>query len=464
MEILVVCSMKFLLFCGAIFGFVSAVPKACLILTDESSIDGFRKSYSTFLKKSGENCDSVDVRNFNDKSLILSEFGKYMYSDIVMSVSDPSGFAFARESAGEAYEVTDQYRQTTIEMHAYMAHASQEMKRYSSGVGAGIGPEDLLDFIDNGNRNVLVMVQAAKSGSRGISNQLEKFLKNLGFGISVDAKVIDPFRKETSVVESSAPLATEPWSAFIAGKKSVKYIGHPIGLSVENDRIIPVLRASSTSFAEGVDFSSQGLSLVLGGAHQTLNGARITLVGSREVFSDKLENSDFVSSIISWTFGNRGILRLSEFVHHRVGESAAPRMYREKDDVQVAVKFEELIGRNKWVPYKADDIQLEYVMLDPHVRAFMKYDPSTKRHQLDFKIPDVYGIFKFKIAYSRLGYNPIKFEEVAPVRNFRHNDYERFLLCAYPYYASSFVSLVLVAVFAAYFINHKEPKTMRHRE
>ena len=235
-----------------------------------------------------------------------------------------------------------------------------------------------------------------------------------------------------------------------------------------NVNIFPIIRASETSSHSKV--AAQGLSLVLGAAHQTLNGARAVLLGSLDMLSNELveKNSETIKKIVSWTFGNRAILRIRDFAHHRVGEKEHPRMYREKDDVVVGAKFEQLVGRDNWVPYTADDIQIEYVMMDPHVRDFLKYNAAKTRHELAFKIPDVYGIFKFKIVYNRLGYNPIKFEQVAPVRNYRHNDYERFLFCAYPYYASCFVSLVMVAIVSVLFLNHKDKvvsgKEKRHRE
>jgi oligosaccharyltransferase complex subunit beta len=435
----------------AVISVSAAARKPCLVLSDSEL------SHGSFIKTLENNCDSVNVHSFSDKTVLLSEFGEYKYTDIVLMISKGSKFGFASESA-EAYEVVDKYQQTTAEMQSHMATAQHVMNRISGGVGPGISSADIFDFIDNGKGNVLLAVQD------GASSVLSEFLKNLGFGISKEY-ITDPFRDPTDGIVTSLPLETEPWIAKITGNSTVHYKGHAIGLSVDNERVFPILRASPTSKG-GSKFSSQGLSLVLGGAHQTLNGGRIVCVGSVEAFNDAMagNNSQFISNVVSWTFGNRGIIRLSDFVHHKVGELTAPRMYREKYDVEVSVKFEEKISRDKWTPYTASDIQIEYVMLDSHVREFMKYNPKTNKHELRFKIPDVYGIFKFRINHSRLGYNAVSFEQVAPVRNYRHNDYERFLFCAYPYYASSFVSLVLVAVFAAYFINHKDAKEIRHRE
>ena len=63
-----------------------------------------------------------------------------------------------------------------------------------------------------------------------------------------------------------------------------------------------------------------------------------------------------------------------------------------------------------------------------------------------FKAPDVYGVFKFVIEHKRLGYSSIELSLQIPVRPFRHDEFERFLSPAYPYYAGAF------SVMAAFFL------------
>lgn len=94
----------------------------------------------------------------------------------------------------------------------------------------------------------------------------------------------------------------------------------------------------------------------------------------------------------------------------------------------------EKLSDGKWVPFDGDDIQLEFVRIDPFVRTFLKRNgrfpapprprfgavfssPSCSRHlnvttvsfsggkySVQFKLPDVYGVFQFKVDYNRLGY------------------------------------------------------------
>ena len=67
-------------------------------------------------------------------------------------------------------------------------------------------------------------------------------------------------------------------------------------------------------------------------------------------------------------------------------------------------------GACSWAPYYARDVQLEFVMLDPHLRMFLD-PPSPNAKGADratfsktFKSPDVYGVFKFKILYRRVAH------------------------------------------------------------
>ncbi len=71
------------------------------------------------------------------------------------------------------------------------------------------------------------------------------------------------------------------------------------------------------------------------------------------------------------------------------------------------------------------------------------------------KVPDVYGVFKFVISYHRLGYTSIEESWQVSVRPFKHNEYERFLLPAYPYYASAFSMMFGFFTLGFFFLYHK---------
>jgi len=129
-------------------------------------------------------------------------------------------------------------------------------------------------------------------------------------------------------------------------------------------------------------------------------------------------------------------------------------MYTIRDFVDYSIVIEERVN-GKWVPFKADDVQLEFIMLDPYVRVNLTHDGKGK-YSTSFELPDVYGVFTFKVDYQRPGYTPLQAISRVPVRPFRHDQYERFIPSAYPYYAGAFSMLAGLFIFSVVFLYHKD--------
>ena len=407
----------------------------CLVLTDRMELVSSLTALKTALKA---NCPSeLTVKSLWDKSVQLNRFGVDFFSNVVILIENGNKFKFPF-TEDPAYLVDPPtYRQGNGEV---IAAKYNEMRRAGN---EGISQFDMTRFADAG-RNILVAVK----GGSGASSELIQFLKEFGMTLpGAKSVVVDYFAKNQTIATSVA-LKSEPWTQMICGSKPVNISGSPIALSGTNKNVFALLRAGETSFHPAAP--SQGFGIVLAAANQALNGARFTLITSTSVFET---NEEFAKNLVSWTLGNRGLLRARDLYHHKVGETTAPRMYKEKDDIEVGLVIEHLVD-GQWLPFPASDVQIEFVMLDPYIRQFLEF--TGTKHKLVFKAPDVYGIFKFKVDYKRRGYNPIFVEQVAPVRNPWHNDYPRFLPCAYPYYASCFMTLGLVIIFAAVFLNHKE--------
>lgn len=49
-------------------------------------------------------------------------------------------------------------------------------------------------------------------------------------------------------------------------------------------------------------------------------------------------------------------------------------------------------------------------------------------------VPDVYGVYKFRLFYQRQGVSFINENTQVSIRPFKHNEFPRFILAAYPYY------------------------------
>ncbi|EOY17406.1 Dolichyl-diphosphooligosaccharide-protein glycosyltransferase 48kDa subunit family protein [Theobroma cacao] len=69
------------------------------------------------------------------------------------------------------------------------------------------------------------------------------------------------------------------------------------------------------------------------------------------------------------------------------------------------------------------------------------------RFQLSLKVPDVYGVFQFKVEYQKLGYTSLSLSKQILVRPYRHNEYERFIPTAYPYYGAAFSMMAGFLIF-----------------
>jgi len=128
-------------------------------------------------------------------------------------------------------------------------------------------------------------------------------------------------------------------------------------------------------------------------------------------------------------------------------------VYRIKDDVVYSVVVEEYDGdQGGWKPYVAKDMQLELVMLDPYIRTYLTPDSTTGRFSTQVKIPDAHGVYKFRVMYRRPGYTTLMMNTMVSIRPFKHDEYERFIYSAYPYYTSAFSMMAGFFVFSFFFL------------
>lgn len=119
----------------------------------------------------------------------------------------------------------------------------------------------------------------------------------------------------------------------------------------------PILKGPRTSYVFDTkedavyadDPWSAGTQLALVAAVQARNNARLTVVGSDEVFTDEFfdrkgiamdgtriasGNREFAQKIVSWTFQETGVLRVAKIEHGRVGaEERNEGIYRVKNEL-----------------------------------------------------------------------------------------------------------------------------------
>lgn len=125
------------------------------------------------------------------------------------------------------------------------------------------------------------------------------------------------------------------------------------------------------------------------------------------------------------------MLKVVHTDHHRVNETSPREMYRIKDDVvslpclffafcqwliranmqtytATLSQYTTENGESSWKPFIANDIQLDFTMLDPHVRTLLHEravtaDGTATEYDVTFKCPDRHGVFKFVLDYWRPG-------------------------------------------------------------
>lgn len=321
----------------------------------------------------------------DDSNLLLSKYGEYLYQNLIIFAPSVEEF------------------------------------------GGSISVEAIAQFVDDGG-NVLV------AGSSTSGEAIRELASECGFEIDEEnAAVIDHMNYDelldtgdhTTIVASPKNLIS---SEIIVGSKTIKpllYRGTGILADRENPLVLPLLTADSTAYSYVPDAPIKeyphavGKGTILIAALQARNNARVVFSGSLYFFSDdailaqvkkvsdntvheQSGNINVVNAISKWVFGESGQIRVASVKHFKEGEKNAPASYTILEPVVYTIEIEQLINE-QWKPFVANDVQLEFVRIDPFVRVTLKSIGSGK-FQAKFKIPDVYGVYQFKVDYDRVGF------------------------------------------------------------
>ncbi|KAI0806816.1 dolichyl-diphosphooligosaccharide-protein glycosyltransferase [Fomes fomentarius] len=273
--------------------------------------------------------------------------------------------------------------------------------------------------------------------------------------------------------------------------KPVWFSGVPQALG-NNPFLVPLLKAPPEAFAsdgdkdsgadavvEAADKSGEGLwagsSLSLVTGFQTLSNARATWLGGVEIFSDefinkevskgvKSGNRDFARDVAAWTFQESHVLRIDDVEHHPVNETLPRETYTINDRVTYTTYISKYDPElDVWEPYSGiQDLQLEFTMLDPHIRtALLPVPGEPGKYSVTFRVPDRHGVFKFVIDYKRKGWTYLSSSTVVPVVPPRHDEYPRFLSAAWPYYAGAFSTSAAFLLFVALWLAGDDRETSK---
>lgn len=403
-----------------------------LVLLDNLAL---RETHSMFFKELQDRGFHLTYKTADDPGLTLMKYGEYLFQHLV--IFSPSVEEF----------------------------------------GGNLNVQAITDFIDAGG-NVLV------GTSSNVGDLIRELANECGFEIDEEGSaVIDHLNydieddgKHTLIVADPKNLIDAP---TVIGSKTVSPIlfkGVGIISDQENPLILEVLSASSSAYCYNPDNKiteyphAVGKNTLLISALQARNNARVLFSGSLDFFSDhffqsgvqevhgtkkyeKSGNEALSKALTQWVFKETGVLRAGNITHHKKGESAAPEAYTILDEVVYSIEVE-ILKDGVWVPFDATDLQLEFVRIDPFVRTTLK--KKGKKYVAEFKLPDVYGVYKFVVDYNRMGYTHLFETTQVSVRPLQHTQYERFIPSAYPYYISSFSMMFGVFIFSFIFLYHKE--------
>lgn len=142
-----------------------------------------------------------------------------------------------------------------------------------------------------------------------------------------------------------------------------------------------------------------------------------------------------------------------------------PENYRIKDNLIFEVDLEERNVDGTFRPFRATDVQLEFIRLDPYHRIVLKQErPESPVYKAALVVPDTLGVYKFKVAYQRYGYSRIEAETIVSCIQFRHDEYPRFLNIAFPYYLNVFLIMAAGFLFIAFFLYSEIETGSKHKK
>lgn len=404
-----------------------------LVLLDDLSL---KSSHSLFFSSLQSRGFDLDFKLANDPAVAVKRYGEYLYDGLILF--------------------------------------SPSIERFGGSLDMG----GVLDFVDSGHDLILAADSNASDLIRNIAAEC-----GVDFDEDPSAVVIDHTSYAVSETEGEHTLiAADDFiqSDVILGSKKIEapvlFEGIAHSMNPGNSLVLKVLSASSSSYSANPTSklssppSLSGTAISLVSVVQARNNARIMISGSLEMFGNRLfrsgvqksgslhkyeksGNEQFITELSKWIFHERGHLKAVHVKHNKVGETEEPPIYRINDDLEFSVEVFEWSG-SSWVPYVANDVQVQFYMMSPYVLKTLSTNQKGLYHT-SFKVPDVYGVFQFKVEYQRLGYTSISLAKQIPVRPFRHNEYERSITTAFPYYGASFSTMAGFFIFSIIYLYNK---------
>ncbi|KNZ54205.1 uncharacterized protein VP01_300g4 [Puccinia sorghi] len=213
-------------------------------------------------------------------------------------------------------------------------------------------------------------------------------------------------------------------------------------------------RIRSQPIHHGIDFFSDQFI----NAEVSLPDGKKTVSGNRKV----------IDHLTKWVFQESGVLRILSATHSKVdGGEQEPSRYQVNDEIEYKVDVQ-MLQNGRWGPSPMKDLQLEFSMLDPHLRVTLTPQKSGKgthtTYRAVFRAPDRHGVFTFKLDYRRrTGYSHLEHKIQVALTPLDHDQYPRFLVPAFPYYAGSLSVVACFLLFSFIWLTHFPGSTLHKK-
>lgn len=412
---------------------VQAVPGETLVLLDTMATKDSHSDFFALLTARGY---KLTFKQADDSTLSLKKYGEYIYKNLVL------------------------FSPTTEEF------------------GGSINTQALTEFIDDGGNILAAVNSRAGDAMKELAAECGMEVDDEGSAVidhlSFDEK-LDSAKDHTTVVADPARQLADiaPMLGGTPAKQFAPVLFKGVGLITDrkNPLVTNVLRGSASTFSGPTSGALKGAPNAAGeatgliAALQARNNARVMISGSLLLFSNDFlragvqgsagqkaalsGNKQLAEALAAWTFRETGVLRYSEVTH------GGP--YTVMDQATFSIKVETLDKTGRWVPYSHPTIQMEFVRIDPFVRTDMKLTNPTKGiYEVSFRVPDVYGVYQFKVEHRRPGFDRLAVASQVSVHPLQHTQYERFIPAARPYVLSALSMMLGLFIFSFVFIHHTD--------
>uniref|UniRef100_A0A2N9EFX2 Dolichyl-diphosphooligosaccharide--protein glycosyltransferase 48 kDa subunit n=1 Tax=Fagus sylvatica TaxID=28930 RepID=A0A2N9EFX2_FAGSY len=356
-----------------------------LVLLDDPSL---QSSHSIFFNSLISRGFHLDFKLADDPNLTLQRYGNYLYDGLVL-------FSPTAERLGGSLDL-----------------------------------DAVVDYVDSGHDLILAASASASDLIRNIATECGVDFDDDPLAMVIDHNdhVVSETQGDHTLIASDDFIQSDVILGNTKIEAPVLFKGIAHSLNPASSLVLKVLSASQSAYSANPDSKFSEPPLLTGSAIslvsivQARNNARIMISGSLDMFSNRLfksgvkkaessnkyeksSNEQFVIELSKWVFHERGHLKAVNVRHNKVGETDEPAIYRINDDLDFSVEIYEWCGKN-WEPYVTNDVQVQFYMMSPYVLKTLSTDQKGL-YYTSFKVPDVYGVFQFKVEYQRLGYTSL---------------------------------------------------------